>query len=117
MLLKWCRGLFFHIYHWNFASNFFLYYLTGEKFKSVVIEKLNKFKKSITLKIFWCKCCVNHLSWCKCNASRFSWCKCSDQSKSVQTPSVLLMKVVAFNESSINGSITPECNGNVTSIT
>jgi len=40
MLLKWCRGLFFHIYHWNFAINFFLYYLTGKKFRSVVTQTL-----------------------------------------------------------------------------
>ncbi|KAF7989956.1 hypothetical protein HCN44_008630 [Aphidius gifuensis] len=38
MLLKWCRGLCFHIYHWNFAINFFLYYLTGKKFRDRVID-------------------------------------------------------------------------------
>lgn len=44
MLLKWCRGLCFHIYHWNFAINFFLYYLTGKKFRNVVIQTVRHFK-------------------------------------------------------------------------
>ncbi|XP_039310567.1 uncharacterized protein LOC105203919 isoform X2 [Solenopsis invicta] len=43
MLLKWCRGLFFHIYHWTFAINFFLYYLTGKKFRSVVTQRLKNY--------------------------------------------------------------------------
>lgn len=43
MLLKWCHGLFFHIYHWNFAINFFLYYLTGNKFRSVVAQMLKNY--------------------------------------------------------------------------
>jgi len=43
MLLKWCHGLFFHIYHWNFAINFFLYYLTGNKFRSVVAQTLKNY--------------------------------------------------------------------------
>lgn len=42
MLLKWCRGLCFHIYHWNFAINFFLYYLTGEKFRGIVLRTLKR---------------------------------------------------------------------------
>ncbi|XP_014298506.1 uncharacterized protein LOC103575803 [Microplitis demolitor] len=45
MLLKWCRGLFFHIYHWNFAINFFLYYLTGKKFRDRVINALKNCTK------------------------------------------------------------------------
>ncbi|KAK2587229.1 hypothetical protein KPH14_002968 [Odynerus spinipes] len=102
MLLKWCRGLFFHIYHWNFASNFFLYYLTGEKFRSIVTQKLTSYKNSITSQ-----------KLLKC----FSWCKCSNRSKSVKIPSILLIKVVTFNESSINGNTTIEHNGNVASIT
>ncbi|XP_024885431.1 uncharacterized protein LOC112463322 isoform X3 [Temnothorax curvispinosus] len=43
MLLKWCRGLCFHIYHWTFAINFFLYYLTGKKFRSVVTQTLKNY--------------------------------------------------------------------------
>ncbi|KAH0956601.1 hypothetical protein HN011_004679 [Eciton burchellii] len=46
MLLKWCRGLFFHIYHWNFAINFFLYYLTGKKFRGVVTQALKNHTNS-----------------------------------------------------------------------
>ncbi|XP_031366505.1 uncharacterized protein LOC116185675 [Apis dorsata] len=44
ILLKWCRGLCFHIYHWNFAINFFLYYLTGKKFRNVIIQTVKHFK-------------------------------------------------------------------------
>lgn len=48
MLLKWCRGFCFHIYHWNFAINFFLYYLTGKKFRDRVICIIKNLKKSLT---------------------------------------------------------------------
>lgn len=34
LLLKWVRGLFFSIYQWAFSTNFFLYCLTGRKFRS-----------------------------------------------------------------------------------
>lgn len=33
LLLKWVRGLFFSIYQWTFSTNFFLYCLTGRKFR------------------------------------------------------------------------------------
>lgn len=103
MLLKWCRGLFFHIYHWNFASNFFLYCLTGEKFRGVVIEKLKKCKITLTSKI---------------SPKCLRWCKCDDRFKSIRTPSILLIKVVTFDETSINDNITTQRNGNdVASIT
>ncbi|XP_046835383.1 uncharacterized protein LOC124431470 [Vespa crabro] len=104
MLLKWCRGLFFHIYHWNFASNFFLYCLTGEKFRGVLIEKLKNCKVTLTSKI---------------SPKCLRWCKCDDRLKSIRTPSILLIKVVTFDESSINDNITGQHNNNdvVASIT
>lgn len=103
MLLKWCRGLFFHIYHWNFASNFFLYCLTGEKFRGVVIEKIKKCKITLTSKI---------------SPKCLGWCKCDDRFKSIRTPSISLIKVVTFDETSINDNITTQRNGNdVASIT
>ncbi|KAL0276058.1 UNVERIFIED_CONTAM: hypothetical protein PYX00_003721 [Menopon gallinae] len=34
LLLKWVRGLFFSIYQWAFSTNFFLYCLTGRKFRT-----------------------------------------------------------------------------------
>ncbi|XP_034933987.1 uncharacterized protein [Chelonus insularis] len=48
MLLKWCRGFFFHVYHWNFAINFFLYYLTGKKFRDRVLNVLKSGRKSLS---------------------------------------------------------------------
>ncbi|XP_014614251.1 PREDICTED: uncharacterized protein LOC106792368 [Polistes canadensis] len=101
MLLKWCRGLFFHLYHWNFACNFFLYYLTGEKFRSVVIQKLID-----------CKIILTSTKLTKC----LPWCKCEDRFKSIRTPSILLIKVVTFDESFVNNNITTENNSNVASI-
>ncbi|XP_047365249.1 uncharacterized protein LOC124955197 [Vespa velutina] len=103
MLLKWCRGLFFHIYHWNFASNFFLYCLTGEKFRGVLIEKLKNCKVTLTSKI---------------SPKRLRWCNSDDRLKSIRTPSILLIKVVTFDESSINDNVTGQHNNNdVSSIT
>ncbi|XP_015606411.1 uncharacterized protein LOC107273099 [Cephus cinctus] len=52
MLLKWCRGLVFHIYHWNFAINFFLYYLTGKKFRDSVTCTFKNYRKFLCLKRF-----------------------------------------------------------------
>ncbi|XP_043680904.1 uncharacterized protein LOC122635134 [Vespula pensylvanica] len=101
MLLKWCRGLFFHVYHWNFACNFFLYCLTGEKFRRVLIRKLKKCKIIPTSKK---------------SANCLPWCKCDDRLKSIRTPSILLIKVVTFDESSVNGNITTQHN-DVASIT
>ncbi|CAD6204041.1 GSCOCG00009855001-RA-CDS [Cotesia congregata] len=49
MLLKWCRGLFFHIYHWNFAINFILYYWTGKTFRDRVISALRSGTKFLCL--------------------------------------------------------------------
>lgn len=49
MLLKWCRGLFFHIYHWNFAINFILYYWTGKTFRDRVISALKSGTKFLCL--------------------------------------------------------------------
>ncbi|KAK6641004.1 hypothetical protein RUM44_012703 [Polyplax serrata] len=34
LLLKWVRGLFFSVYQWAFSTNFFLYCLTGRKFRN-----------------------------------------------------------------------------------
>ncbi|XP_025075171.1 uncharacterized protein LOC105431310 isoform X4 [Pogonomyrmex barbatus] len=78
MLLKWCRGLFFHIYHWNFAINFFLYYLTGKKFRSVVTQTL----KSYTDTYLPC-----HKNVLRCN----TWSNCH---KHLRSSSVLLMRAV-----------------------
>lgn len=56
MLFKWCRGLCFHIYHWNFAINFFLYYLTGKKFRDAVTKMLKELRdESFILKRFVAK--------------------------------------------------------------
>ncbi|XP_015184274.1 PREDICTED: uncharacterized protein LOC107070515 isoform X2 [Polistes dominula] len=101
MLLKWCRGLFFHLYHWNFACNFFLYYLTGEKFRSVVIQKLID-----------CKIILTSTKLTK----YLPWCKCEDRFKSIRTPSILLIKVVTFDESFVNNNITTQNSSNVASI-
>lgn len=101
MLLKWCRGLFFHVYHWNFACNFFLYCLTGEKFRRVLIRKLKN-----------CKIILTSKKSAKC----LPWCKCDDRLKSIRTPSILLIKVVTFDESSVNDNITTQHN-DVASIT
>lgn len=102
MLLKWCRGLFFHLYHWNFASNFFLYFLTGKRFRSIVKQKLKCYKTSMTLKkSLKCLSCYN----------------CNDRFTSVRTPNIQLTRVSPFNEPSINDNETPESNGNVASIT
>ncbi|XP_067000593.2 uncharacterized protein [Anabrus simplex] len=40
LLLKWIRGICFSFYQWNFACNFFLYCLSGDKFRTAVKEWL-----------------------------------------------------------------------------
>ncbi|CAK9830712.1 hypothetical protein ANTRET_LOCUS7834 [Anthophora retusa] len=98
MLLKWCRGLCFHVYHWNFAINFFLYYLTGEKFRNVVIQTSRRYK-TVTFSIF-----SKHVNKC------ISCSKYSTHLKSVQSSNVLLIRALALGEHSICGSVSPQNN-------
>nr|XP_033325277.1 uncharacterized protein LOC117219864 isoform X2 [Megalopta genalis] len=95
MLLKWCRGLCFHVYHWNFAINFFLYYLTGEKFRNVVIQKTQHYKRV----------CSRHIDKC------ISCPKYPMHTKSMQCSNVLLIKVITLGEHSINDSVSRLNNG------
>ncbi|XP_078047721.1 uncharacterized protein LOC144475572 [Augochlora pura] len=95
MLLKWCRGLCFHVYHWNFAINFFLYYLTGEKFRNVVIQKTRHYKRV----------CSRHIDKC------VSCPKYPMHTKSIQCSNVLLIKVITLSEHSINDSVSRQNNG------
>ncbi|XP_033325277.2 uncharacterized protein LOC117219864 isoform X2 [Megalopta genalis] len=95
MLLKWCRGLCFHVYHWNFAINFFLYYLTGEKFRNVVIQKTRHYKRV----------CSRHIDKC------ISCPKYPMHTKSMQCSNVLLIKVITLGEHSINDSVSRLNNG------
>lgn len=83
MLLKWCRGFFFHVYHWNFAINFFLYYLTGRKFRDCVINAIKNGKKSLTTKSF--------THWSSC-------CKVSKNLLPARTSNILLIKVITIGE-------------------
>ncbi|KAL0120851.1 hypothetical protein PUN28_008498 [Cardiocondyla obscurior] len=100
MLLKWCRGLFFHIYHWNFAINFFLYYLTGKKFRDVVTQTL----KSYTEAYLPC-----HRNALKCN----TWSNCS---RHLRSCSALLMRAIVRNKQFNNMARrnANESNSNVT---
>lgn len=93
MLLKWCRGLCFHVYHWNFAINFFLYYLTGEKFRNVVLTTLRRYKNAM-FSMF-----SKHADKC------MSCSKCPTHLKSVQSSSVLLIRALVFGENSISGDV------------
>lgn len=98
MLLKWCRGLCFHIYHWNFAINFFLYCLTGEKFRKVVLQTLGQYKNMIF------SICTKHINKC-------IFCpKYSTHLKSVQSSNILLIRTIALSDQSISGSISAQNN-------
>lgn len=92
MFLKWCRGLFFHIYHWNFAINFFLYYLTGKKFRSVVTQTLKNHTNSNL------PCYKGIL---RCNM----WNNCHKHFATVQSTSVLLTRAVTRNNRFIDANI------------
>ncbi|XP_050460700.1 uncharacterized protein LOC126856327 [Cataglyphis hispanica] len=106
MLLKWCRGLFFHIYHWNFAINFFLYYLAGKKFRNVVTQTL--------------KNCMNshlcHKNILKCN----TWNNCHKHFAMVRSSSALLARAVMrnkqFMDDNIMGNNANERNSNITQL-
>lgn len=52
LLLKWVRGLFFSIYQWAFSTNFFLYCLTGRKFRNAA---RNYFKNCFQTPCCCCK--------------------------------------------------------------
>ncbi|XP_020284986.1 probable G-protein coupled receptor 139 isoform X2 [Pseudomyrmex gracilis] len=102
MFLKWCRGLFFHIYHWNFAINFFLYCLTGKKFRRVVTRALKNFANSYLLchkDILNCSNCHKHLAV-------------------IRSFGVLLARTILRNKEFIDNNITrnnvDERNDNVT---
>ncbi|XP_012531021.1 uncharacterized protein LOC105833661 isoform X2 [Monomorium pharaonis] len=84
MLLKWCRGLFFHVYHWTFAINFFLYYLTGKKFRNVVTQKLKNYTDT------YLSCHGNVL---RCN----TWSNCH---KHLRSCSALLTRAVMRSKQS-----------------
>ncbi|XP_076658832.1 uncharacterized protein LOC143362498 isoform X2 [Halictus rubicundus] len=99
MLLKWCRGLCFHVYHWNFAINFFLYYLTGEKFRNVVIQKTRHYKHVI-FSVF-----TRHIDKC------VSCSKYPMHTKSMQCSNVFLIRAITLSEHSINDSISIQNNG------
>ncbi|XP_076245216.1 uncharacterized protein LOC143185828 [Calliopsis andreniformis] len=94
MLLKWCRGLCFHVYHWNFAINFFLYYLTGEKFRNVVIQTLKRYKLVI-FSVF-----SKHINKC------MSCLKFPTHLKPTQSSNTLLIRTITLSEQSITGSIS-----------
>lgn len=100
LLLKWCRGLFFHIYHWNFAINFFLYYLTGKKFRNVVTQTLKNYTDT------YLPC---HRNVLKCN----TWNNCH---KYLGSCSTLLTRAIMRNKQFNNmaRSNANERNSNVT---
>ncbi|XP_017765422.1 PREDICTED: uncharacterized protein LOC108554602 [Eufriesea mexicana] len=100
MLLKWCRGLCFHVYHWNFAINFFLYCVTGEKFRNAVTQTLKRYKKVMF------SICSTYVNKCISCSKYFTY------SKSVQSSKVLLIKTIVFDEHSISGSVSAQ-NGNI----
>ncbi|CAL1673456.1 unnamed protein product [Lasius platythorax] len=106
MLLKWCRGLFFHIYHWNFAINFFLYYLAGKKFRSVVTQTLKNYTNSH----------LCHINILKCN----TWSNCHKHLATVRSSSTLLARAVMrskqFIDDNIMGSNANERNSNITQL-
>ncbi|XP_011878002.1 PREDICTED: uncharacterized protein LOC105567617 [Vollenhovia emeryi] len=99
MLLKWCHGLCFHIYHWNFAINFFLYYLTGKKFRSVVTQTLKNYTDT------YLPCRGNVF---KCN----TWSNCH---KHLRSCGALLTRAVMRNKQfNMGRSNANERNSNVT---
>ncbi|XP_017889325.1 uncharacterized protein LOC108630500 [Ceratina calcarata] len=98
LLLKWCRGLCFHVYHWNFAINFFLYCLTGEKFRSAVMQSLRQYKTSM-------------FSTFSKRVNRYILSsKCPEQLKSVESSNILLIRAIALGEHSISGSVPKQNN-------
>ncbi|XP_071572285.1 uncharacterized protein [Temnothorax nylanderi] len=100
MLLKWCRGLCFHIYHWTFAINFFLYYLTGKKFRSVVTQTLKNYTDTYLP--------------CRGNVSRCNtWNNCH---RHLRSCSALLTRAITRNKQFNNTtrSNADERNSNVT---
>ncbi|XP_077261575.1 uncharacterized protein LOC143897114 [Temnothorax americanus] len=100
MLLKWCRGLCFHIYHWTFAINFFLYYLTGKKFRNVVTQTLKNYTDTYLP--------------CRRNVSRCNtWNNCH---RHLRSCSALLTRAVTRNKQFNNTtrSNADERNSNVT---
>ncbi|XP_029669830.1 uncharacterized protein LOC115239452 isoform X2 [Formica exsecta] len=96
MLLKWCRGLFFHIYHWNFAINFFLYYLAGKKFRSVVTQTLKNYTNSHL-------CYKNIL---KCN----TWSNCHKHFATVRSSSTSLTRAVMRSKQFIDNNMGNNAN-------
>ncbi|XP_043263553.1 probable G-protein coupled receptor 139 [Colletes gigas] len=101
MLLKWCRGLCFHVYHWNFAINFFLYCLTGEKFRNVVIQTIRRYKRVI-FSIF-----SKHID-------KYIFCsKYPTHLKSVQSTNVLLIRAITLSEQSINAGVSAQSNSSI----
>ncbi|XP_011138180.1 uncharacterized protein LOC105182453 isoform X2 [Harpegnathos saltator] len=92
MFLKWCRGLFFHIYHWNFAINFFLYYLTGKKFRGVVTQTLKSYTDSNL------PCYKGIL---RCN----TWNNCHKHLATVRSTRVLLTRAVTRNNRFIDANV------------
>ncbi|XP_054006295.1 probable G-protein coupled receptor 139 [Hylaeus anthracinus] len=100
MLLKWCRGLCFHVYHWNFAINFFLYCLTGKKFRNVVIQTMKRYK-NIIFSVFF-----KHIDKC------ISCSNYSTHLKTVQSSNVLLIRAITLSEHSISGSVL-QSNSNI----
>nr|XP_031841949.1 uncharacterized protein LOC116431107 isoform X2 [Nomia melanderi] len=100
MLLKWCRGLCFHIYHWNFAINFFLYYLTGEKFRNVVIQTMCRYKTRIFS--LFCK----HIDKCiPCSKYPIHF-------KCMQSSNVSLIRAITLSKHSINEINSTQKNNN-----
>ncbi|XP_076178149.1 uncharacterized protein LOC143152193 [Ptiloglossa arizonensis] len=101
MLLKWCRGLCFHVYHWNFAINFFLYYLTGEKFRNVVVQTIRRYK-NVIFSIF-----SKHIDKC------ISCSKYSTHFKTVQSSNVLLIRAITLSEQSIVSDVSVQTNTSI----
>ncbi|XP_012277139.1 uncharacterized protein LOC105697955 isoform X2 [Orussus abietinus] len=91
MLLKWCRGLCFHLYHWNFAINFFLYYLTGRKFRNSVIAALKNYMKLSVLRLV--------PKW------SLAWPKCSTILPAVKPLNIMLLRVISFREQAVSSNV------------
>lgn len=98
MLLKWCRGFFFHVYHWNFAINFFLYYLTGKKFRDRVIMALKSGKKS--------------LSSTSIASCRYCCCKISRNLFPARASNIFLIRVITIGEQNICNNVVASQNTN-----
>ncbi|XP_015124092.1 uncharacterized protein LOC107046097 [Diachasma alloeum] len=92
LLLKWCRGFFFNIYHWNFVINFFLYYLTGKKFRDRVLNALRKTKKIIyDRNIERCRSC----------------CKFTRNLLPIR-PNILVIQVITITEPRVSNNVSLE---------